>query len=349
MPKQIIQVTWSAKNIPSGLKFDASTGTFSGEAGAEGEYTVPVRVETNYGSDEKDVKIVIEGKGYPVYAIGKYSTTWSQNATPNESGFRKLPMPNAKKLATLYNSFGAKISTGKWYVCGNNAKYFGITDGSVSTSQPLELPIEDVAELAGGYTMRSDSAGSNTAYFLYRTFGDLMRFVSVRLSNSTYTSSSIREGISKIQANFGDGIIYQDVDDKIAIHDASTALGAFYTPNKPVKTLIKQGLGKIFYLTMDGELWRVTEGTAEQIGSELGAIRDVWIFPNAINDINSSYPPSLLVESARDKKLYAMGGNTTYQLGLPEAKYYTEFTEVELNPLIFISRNVSKIPNPLYF
>lgn len=328
MPKNITNVEWNAENIPSGVSFDTSTGTFSGEVGAEGEYTVPVTVTTNYGTDTKDVKFTVEGKSYPVYAIGKYAATWSGNATPNDSGFRKLPMPNTKRLATLYNSFGAKISTRKWYVCGNNAKYFGLTDGSVSTSQPLELPIEDIAEMIGGYTHRSDSAGSNTAYFMYRTFGNLMRWVTASLTTSTYTSSSVREGILKIQANFGDGIIYQDVDEKITIHDAATVNGSYYTPNKPVKILIKQGLGDIFYLTMDGELWRVTEGTAEQIGSELGAIRDVWIFPSAASSINSTYPPSLFAQSASDGKLYAMGGNTTYQLGLPEAKYYTEFTEV---------------------
>ena len=36
----------------------------------------------------------------------------------------------------------------------------------------------------------------------------------------------------------------------------------------------------------------------------------------------------IFAQSAQDGKLYAMGDNSSYVLGLPELKTYTEFTEV---------------------
>ena len=66
MPPTITRSDWTASNIPSGLSFDESTGTFSGTPTEEGEYTVPVSVTTYYGdnqligSDAKDVRVVVQ-------------------------------------------------------------------------------------------------------------------------------------------------------------------------------------------------------------------------------------------------------------------------------------------------
>ncbi len=57
MPKNITSVEWQASDIPSGLAFDTATGTFSGTPAGVGEYTVPVTVTTNYGTDTKDVMV----------------------------------------------------------------------------------------------------------------------------------------------------------------------------------------------------------------------------------------------------------------------------------------------------
>ena len=46
--------------MPWGIDFNEQTGTFKGIPDEVGEYIVPVKVETNYWSDHKDVKIVIE-------------------------------------------------------------------------------------------------------------------------------------------------------------------------------------------------------------------------------------------------------------------------------------------------
>lgn len=117
MAKNITSVSWEASNLPSGLSFDTATGTFSGTPSVEGEFTVPVSVRTNYGEDSKDVTIRAL-KAYPVYAMGGMAATWSENAEPDENGFRKLNMPNAYKLLNHYGGFGAKVNGGKYYGCG---------------------------------------------------------------------------------------------------------------------------------------------------------------------------------------------------------------------------------------
>ena len=62
MPPKITRVKWSASNLPWGISFDESTGTFSGTPEDDiGEFIVPVSVQTNYGiAEPKDVKIKIK-------------------------------------------------------------------------------------------------------------------------------------------------------------------------------------------------------------------------------------------------------------------------------------------------
>ncbi len=61
MPPNITRVQWRLKgDMPFGVKFDETTGTFSGTPLDAGEYTIPVHVKTNYGNDEKDVKFVVK-------------------------------------------------------------------------------------------------------------------------------------------------------------------------------------------------------------------------------------------------------------------------------------------------
>ena len=103
--------------MPWGVSFDEQTGTFSGMPDTAGEYTVPVTVETNYGRDTKDVLIDVT-KAYPVYAIGNMAATWSEDAEPDEYGFRKINIPDARKLLNHYGGFGAKVSNGDYYCCG---------------------------------------------------------------------------------------------------------------------------------------------------------------------------------------------------------------------------------------
>lgn len=61
MAKKITSVAWSASGVPPGISLGSSDGIFSGTPTQVGDYTVPVKVTTNYGSDQENVLIhVIE-------------------------------------------------------------------------------------------------------------------------------------------------------------------------------------------------------------------------------------------------------------------------------------------------
>lgn len=130
MPKRITRVRWSASNIPWGLSFNESTGTFSGTPEDEGEYIVPVTVETNYGRDAKDVIIRTLPTSYSVYSIGGLAQTWSNGASPDNNGFYKLNMPNAYELKPHYNGFGAMSEDGNYYCTG---PYFPVYSNGVGS------------------------------------------------------------------------------------------------------------------------------------------------------------------------------------------------------------------------
>ena len=118
MPPKITKVRWSAQNVPWGLSFNEKTGTFSGTPEDIGEYTVPVTVETNYGKDTKDVKIIVEPPLCDVYAIGTKAVTWAESGEADSDGFYKLSMPKANKLVAHYEGFGAITADKKYYCCG---------------------------------------------------------------------------------------------------------------------------------------------------------------------------------------------------------------------------------------
>ena len=120
LPANITNVVWSAENLPSGVVIDKNTGIFNGTPSETGEYVIPVHVETNYGTDTKDVKIIVTPPAYNVFAIGANAQEWSENAEPDEYGFYPLNMPKAYKLMQHYNGFGAKVANGDYYCCGTN-------------------------------------------------------------------------------------------------------------------------------------------------------------------------------------------------------------------------------------
>ena len=65
MAKNITTVAWAASGVPTGINFDNSLGIFSGTPTETGDYTVPVQVTTNYGTDAKDVIIHVVSGGEP--------------------------------------------------------------------------------------------------------------------------------------------------------------------------------------------------------------------------------------------------------------------------------------------
>ena len=60
MAKNITSVLWEATNLPSGLTINANTGVISGTPNVQpGTYTATIKVTTNYGSDTKQISIVV--------------------------------------------------------------------------------------------------------------------------------------------------------------------------------------------------------------------------------------------------------------------------------------------------
>lgn len=171
MPKNITNVSWTASDLPSGLSFDSTTGTFSGTPNEPGEYCIPVSVTTNYGSDTKDVMIMVdipyievEPPLAEVYAIGNKADLWSEGAVPDKYGFRKLNMPKVTKLINLYKGFAAKVADGKFWACGEKVGCLGLDGNEIEANKPFQYPVDNIAEmLAWGVS------GSTTGYFVYRT------------------------------------------------------------------------------------------------------------------------------------------------------------------------------------
>ena len=79
----ITRVNWSASNLPAGLILNPNTGILSGTPTVEGEYTVPVTVETNWGSATKNINISVESvvEVDPVWVERSFSITNSNSNT----------------------------------------------------------------------------------------------------------------------------------------------------------------------------------------------------------------------------------------------------------------------------
>ena len=94
MPKQITSVKWSASNIPTGIIFNANSGTLEGIPTTSGVYTVPVTVETNYGKDIKNVSVNVKNPYWEERPIKCYNTSNSLlNSAEIVSGYA-TPMFN---------------------------------------------------------------------------------------------------------------------------------------------------------------------------------------------------------------------------------------------------------------
>ena len=75
MAKNITSVTWSSEDLPAGLSINANTGVISGTPTVDpGGYRPTVKVVTNYGSDSKEIRILV---GIP--------EDWKPIITPNQT------------------------------------------------------------------------------------------------------------------------------------------------------------------------------------------------------------------------------------------------------------------------
>ena len=215
MPPKIKKVRWSATNIPFGLEFNENTGIFSGTPIDEGEYVVPVKVETNYGEDTKNVKIIIEPliPKYNVYAIGTKAKTWSKNAKPDEYGFYGLNIPKMEKLSSWEGGFRAYQTDGDIYGCGTIgswlAKYTGpyweTVDApyKIGKYSPSITPIKCICTNVTSGNL--NSVNGTTALYIFATITEdghmnisSSVYYTIRINGITNETYSGKKDISKI-------------------------------------------------------------------------------------------------------------------------------------------------------
>ena len=175
MPPKITQVKWSAQNIPYGMEFSEVTGTFFGKPEVAGEYTVPVTVETNYGKDTKDVKILVKNGYGRVYIVGYGVNEFAiQDSTPDEYGFYPVAKLPDDVIALSRYPIGFRAHT---------------TSGDVYGPSMGKLADSNVAGWIVSYTItkRSDVAGityGRHEYYRYGNYGHNFYFRAFASYNS---------------------------------------------------------------------------------------------------------------------------------------------------------------------
>ena len=325
MPKKITNAEWSSSKLLPGLSLNADTGVLTGSLSlSEGVYTVPVKVSTNYGDDQKDLKVVIVDKAAPVYAIGSASEIYSEGAEADVNGFRKLNMPDANKLVPIYYGFAMRTGDFKWYVCGD--KKYG--QENVDFTTPKEYPFDNIQGIAGGYELYSLSSSSSSSIdiFLLSTSDGEIYFSSDHIGSSY--SKLTRDGsvlnIDEIKLHNGLGCAGAVKHGTYTFrlygsknrHDYSMSVFA----DKEVKTVVLSDY--LYVLTSNGELYECSGDVANKVELE-ESVKSIF----AVYNHNESRRGLFVV--TKSNKLYARGKNngTSHHLGLPNNSY-TEFTEV---------------------
>ena len=347
MEKRITSVQWSATGLPAGLSFNTATGTFSGTPSEAGDYTVPVMVKTNYGQDSKNVIINVEGglPAYPVYAIGQNAETWSENAEADENGFRKLNMPNSIKLTSLIGykiiAFGAKTRNGTWYVCGNRASFFTYFDKNINVLAPIELPIEGIVDMVGGYNLVSSTPTNVSA--LNRLLCRLKNNEAIVITE-TYTITT--SGSSKTTNTSSTSVNINNVIHVIPYSYTSMPCYTFYDKNNEGK--IAAGTASIYSVEISKIDRLVAHGTPCYFSTEGELFMYVTTnFPSYLTKNAEKLPGFARIDFDFDKikqvyftsdisffcltydnELYAIGSNSYYELSLPKKQSYTTFTKV---------------------
>ena len=309
MPPRITRVRWQAENLPWGIGFNENTGTFSGTPYDAGDYIIPVRVDTNYGWDKKNVTFRVLGKTGTVYVKGKGSSNasdWSNGAAEDSDGFRKINMPKASKLVPLNDGFAARTAGSIWYVVGDhdteNNKYYGLPGFSASDS-PQQFPVSNVTSMAGGVTSGS------TAYFAYLT-SDNVGYFQKSSNQSSSTTATPKNNVIKLHSGFISGSCYLMSDSTIYIDGYNSSLSITAPVRaEQIKTIIYTGMpnqtvsaDNLFYLTQSGDLYQGTD----KISFNGGFIRDIYGFPNNTK---------AFFVTTEDCRLYARGSNLSYALG----------------------------------
>ncbi len=341
MPPRITRVRWSASNVPFGVSFNEATGTFSGTPEDTGEYTVPVRVETNYGTDTKDVVMTVDPPSGLVYAVGSSSEIWSGNAEADANGLRKLNMPNVSRLFELSSmmsvpgiyGFGGKTASGM-YVCGVSYADFGLDESFGTATTPKKFPVDNVAEM---YTLLYWYSSAAQYGNVYRTSGKKLRGV-FSIGTGSYSSYiKITDDDDDIQvatlpktAGYCHFIAGLSPNNKKEIIAVGVVTKRTIEQERELKAVFGVSSSNVInplssreyacYLTIDGELYIqecVSGSTPMRVGADLGQIKDVW-------SLGYGYPPDNMYVVTGNNKLYVGNSRTVTTEEIAEVGDFTE-------------------------
>ena len=184
MPPKIDKVNWSASNLPSGISLNAETGIFTGTPKTVGTYKVPVKVETNYGEDQKDVKICVWPKGDKIYVVGPNDYVWGGGknvAVRNEYGLIELNnMPRAYEIQfhldcdhNYTSGFTALCEGGRYYACGDNIPVLNDKGNVVHQTFLTPTELTDSYGFRNSFGIISFRIGSSNTDIIKSSYGDI--------------------------------------------------------------------------------------------------------------------------------------------------------------------------------
>lgn len=341
---------WNAQNIPAGLTFDSANGIFSGTPSVnEGEYVVPVSVQTNYGSDSKNVKVVVEGGYHGVYALGSQAAKWSNNAEPDAYGFRKLNIPNANRLSTLAAGFAAKCEGGKWFI--SSSKKVDIYGGDAKSSStdyslPAEFPVDGVLDITGG------QANTGLFYFAYKT-NDKTYLSRYTKSGGSFGANFVnyeRDDIILLPKSFSTGWVMVRNDNFVLYDLKKNNIDNGFTPDENIVKYAyifnagtTTGFIAVYYITESGKLWEWSNAASNGQGTPQDSFQ---LMPEREDFVDLWCPSgNSFFALTADKKLYVKGANTTCQLGIPSPAvinnltFIGEFDVKKIEPFFMLTRD----------
>lgn len=328
MSKIITSSIWSADDVPDGLTFDKDLGVFSGTPNVPvGEYVVPVSVSTNYGSNAKDITILVEEKPIPakVFAIGEEAERWSSGATPDSYGFRELSIPLCSTLTTLPSGFAAKSIAGEWYIACANEKCTALySEYDLDFySSPKIYPVESISKISGGIRNFSNNGSSVTrAFFVYMKNNNEVHVCRASYSSTkfkyVFNFKEVLYDIKDFQKCCCRGLALINQSDEIVVYSDDFII----KPEKNLKHVVmwsSGGDGIVYFITKYGELFSV-EGTKKPVqdSTTTEKILNIW----------TAYQYNNTFFVTENNNVYARGENNKYNLGLPVAKFYHDFSLV---------------------
>lgn len=328
MSKIISSSIWSAHDIPNGISFDSNLGVFSGTPNVPaGEYVVPVSVSTNYGSDNKDVRFIIDEQANPVYAIGSQAARWSNNAEPDDYGFRKLDIPDASRLSTIPAGFAAKCKGGKWYlgsssslpIYGGNGK-----DKGKSYYSPDVFDVDDVINITGGKM----NVANHGIYFAFQTHDETAVFGYSNASTGyTNTFKYYMDNIKLLHKDFAYGFSMVSYDNEIfasTINNVGINTKPIFSSDVPINKIITRIITNTFsYFFLNAEANLLEFSINNPYRSDTAAPE---IILNNVSDIWMRYGNDQLYALLNNGQLFGRGNNTSYMLGhASNGEYFNDF------------------------